>query len=183
MAQSIDSSALNIRVSPEIMDSLLATACEQDLTLNTLAERIFKKYLQFDLITEKYGLVSLRKEWYRNMLESVDERQFIERTRQDVEQLRDFLMVKYKKENLRSFCDSLKAMGNYSKLWRGAFEIDGYKYKLAFLHDFGQKHSLLLGTSIHSILTAIGVEAATPKLTNNTVVIEFDASTLPSQWR
>ncbi len=174
---------LNLRVTSDTLNALLTEAHDENTTLNSITDRILRKHLQFDIPSEKIGVVSLRKEWYRNLLESADENKFIEKTRRDTEQLREFLMVKYAQGDLRAYCESIKSMGNYSKLWSTAYEVDGSKYRLALHHDFGRKHSVLVGSSVLSALSAIGIEGATSRLTDSTVVIEFDSSSMPSKWQ
>ena len=147
-----------IRLSKKLDDLLQKDANSKRITVGTLISTILTKYSQWDRYTEKFDMITLRKESIKAILEATEYEALIRRARElGAKVPREFLMFWFKKTDLESYLHYLELLCNYGGFARYEFEAEGPVYIITLLHNMGEKWSIFLKYVMEEgILTTIG---------------------------
>jgi len=90
-----------IRLSKKLDDLLQKDANSKRITVGTLISTILTKYSQWDRYTEKFDMITLRKESIKAILEATEDAIMIRKARElGAKVPREFLMFWFKKTDL-----------------------------------------------------------------------------------
>lgn len=146
------------------------------ISLSALANQIFERYVDWDAFADRYGYVNMRKETFRALVDSTDEKLLVKNAQLAGRQVRDFLLFKYKRIGLRELLDFLDLQGRYGGIGRLARTQSGSQYTLVYHHDMGRRVSLLIEALTKSAIASVNNLRPKSEISDNSVVMEFEAS-------
>jgi hypothetical protein len=171
-----------IRLTPQIDSQLQKDAKENDVTVNSIINKILTKRIEWDTHIEKFKFVSISRETFQALLELCNDRE-IEKVATIVgnQTLEAITLFWYQKLNLETILKTLSTYSKYSGLLTSEIEVDEGNYSITFHHDLGKRWSIFLKCMASQFLkTALGIE---PKIqtSDNVVVFSFYAPPLKTQ--
>jgi hypothetical protein len=167
---------ITLRLEKKILTKLRRESEQNQTSLNTLANQIFRQHIDWHSKASKAGYVPLQKPVIIKLLDRLSEEDVI-RAAEDVskDMFKDVLLL------LRDEND-LVSTSNVIETW---VRVSGFPYKLevdeekevysyVIQHDMGKKFSLLLATRARVILERLGKQGSFV-VTDNTIVLKVDA--------
>jgi hypothetical protein len=170
------SSVITFRVPQDVLEFIRQEAMERQVSLNTVVNQILTKHYEWDAFAEKYGFVSVSPEYYKGILDATDGKALEQRALQTAPQLRDYIRLAEKSEDVESMLHGFRIGAKYSGLGRLEMKREEPKYQLYLHHGFGEKHSLYVKNLLESIISSIVGTTPTSEMTANSVVIGFQTA-------
>ena len=165
-----------IRLTNELEHILQMDAKSKKMNVGSLLSSILSKYAEWDRFTEKYGFVSMPREFLKLMLAIVD----IDKLKDAVSTYygtagpREFLTFRSKRINIDTVLEHISSVCKYA----GSAEYDvgthAKDHIITIHHDLGKKWSeiLALGWADGLIKNTLGLPTHY-EITNNSLVIRF----------
>ena len=72
------SSTISFRIDEDYLKELREETQEKKVSLNTLANQIFAEYVEWQRYVERFGIISMSKDAFKYILDSLDDKQVIE---------------------------------------------------------------------------------------------------------
>ncbi len=165
-------SVITFRVPEELLESVRKEASEQKVSLNAVVNQILTRHYEWDAFAQKYGFVSFPPEYYKDILDIVDEDGLSRKALESGPQSRDYLLLRWKKADIETMLEAFRISSKYSGLGNLEMKKEGSKFQLYFHHGFGRKHSLYVKGLLESAIIAAG-STPTSEMTANSVIVEF----------
>ncbi len=163
------------------MEKLLQKDAEDKrISVNALMNSILSKYAEWDRNVERFGFVSLGKDLFTSMLQTVDEDKLCTVADEVGGQyIKQFILFWFKKINVETFLAYLTAFSRYSGIARCDIQVTGREHVISAIHEFGPKWSNFLKHFIDKGLESTLGIAAHFEVTVNSVVVEFTTAQGP----
>lgn len=165
-------SVITFRVPEELLDFIRQEALEKKVSLNTVVNQILTKHHEWDAFAQKYGFVSFPPEYYKDLLETVDEKDLTRKGLESGSQSRDYVLQRWKKADIETMLEAFRVSSKYSGLGNLEMKKEGSRFQLYIHHGFGRKHSLYVKGLLESAILAAG-STPTSEMTANSVIVEF----------
>ena len=163
-----------IRIEKELDDVIQQDAKRNRLSFNSHISRIITKYSEWDRFSERWGVISLRREAFKSILEAIESDKLAGVAKDIGRHVpKEFIVFWFKKINLDTYLQFLSLVCQYEKFAECEIANDGNDYTIILNHDIGQKWSEFLAVWLEEGLKdTIGV---LPKIdtTRNSVVVKF----------
>ena len=166
-----------IRIEKELDDVLQQDAKKNRLSFNSHISKIMTKYSEWDRFNERWGVISLKREAFRSILEVIESDKLVD-VAKDIGGYvpKEFICFWFKKINLDTYLRYLTLVCQYAKFAECEIENDGKDYTIILSHDIGHKWSEFLTEWLaEGLRVTIGI---LPKIdvTRNSIVVRFHLS-------
>ena len=163
-----------VRLSQELDDLLRKDAEENDLSINSLINKIMAKYIEWDRHIKKFRFVSVTSETLRAFFNEVGDEKLENIAKELGSDLTSAVsMLWSEKVDLDAFLRMISLYSKYSGLFIREFRADERGYVITFHHKLGIKWSIFLKHFMsQSFKSALGIEPET-FATANLAVISF----------
>jgi hypothetical protein len=163
-----------IRIEKELDDVLQQDAKRNRLSFNSHISKIMTKYSEWDRFNERWGVISLKREAFKSILEAIDSEKIVD-VAKDVGSYvpKEFICFWFKKVNLGTYLQYLTLVCQYAKFAECEIENDGKDYTIILSHDIGHKWSeFLAGWVREGLRVTIGL---LPEIdvTRNSIIVRF----------
>ena len=131
---------------PKDLDELLQTDAKAKRTsVNSLIAAIMTKYSEWDRFADKFGYVSIPKNFLRDLLDSSNEEALLGLAeRFGAEHPNDVIHFWFKKVSLETLLSYMRIHADYCNLGPVEIENDARNYTISIQHEFGRKWSMFL---------------------------------------
>jgi hypothetical protein len=167
---------ITLRLEKKILTKLRRESEQNQTSLNTLANQIFRQHIDWHSKASKAGYVPLQKPVIIKLLDRLSEEDVI-RAAEDVskDMFKDVLLLLRDENDLVSTLNVIETWVRVSG-FPYKLEVDQEKevYSYVIQHDMGKKFSLLLATRARVILERLGKQGSFV-VTDNTIVLKVDA--------
>jgi hypothetical protein len=167
---------ITLRLEKKILTKLRRESEQNQTSLNTLANQIFRQHTDWHSKASKAGYVPLQKPVIIKLLDRLSEEDVI-RAAEDVskDMFKDVLLLLRDENDLVSTLNVIETWVRVSG-FPYKLEVDEEKevYSYVIQHDMGKKFSLLLATRARVILERLGKQGSFV-VTDNTIVLKVDA--------
>jgi hypothetical protein len=166
---------ITLRLEKKILTRLRRESEQNQTSLNTLANQIFKEHIDWHSKASKAGYVPLLKPVIIKLLDRLSEEEVI-RVAEEVnkDMFKDVMLL------MRDETDLVSTL-NHIEIW---IKMSGFPYKVeldedkeiysyVLQHDMGKKFSLLLAARARVILERLG-KRGNFVITDNTIVLKVD---------
>ena len=135
-----------LRISGDLDDLLERDAEDKGVSTNSLVNSKLTKYAEWDRYTEKVGFISLPRDGFKLIINSVDEQE-IKKLAEEVgsRQPQELLMFWFKKMTLDAVLEGLSLYCRYGGIAKYEIETSGGEYTLVLHHGINKKWSTFLG--------------------------------------
>ncbi len=166
---------ITLRLEKKILTKLRRESEQNQTSLNTLANQIFRQHIDWHSKASKAGYVPLQKPVIIKLLDRLSEEDVI-RAAEDVskDMFKDVLLLLRDENDLVSTLNVIETWVRVSG-FPYKLEVDEEKevYSYVIQHDMGKKFSLLLATRARVILERLGKQGSFV-VTDNTIVLKVD---------
>lgn len=135
-----------IRIEKELDEVLKQDARRNRLSFNSHISRIMTRYSEWDRFNERWGIISLRKEAFKSILEAIEYDKLADVAKEVGSHVpKEFISFWFKKINLETYLEYLSLVCRYASFAEYEIQNDGNDYVIVLNHDIGQKWSNFLG--------------------------------------
>lgn len=163
-----------IRINQQLDSLLQKDAKSKSLSLNALITSVLNKYADWDRYTEKFGFISLTRDSFKSILETVDEERLTRAAREAGGRVpREFMLFWFKRISVETFLRYISLFCRYGQVAEYEVETDGKNYTITAHHSLGENWSIFLRHMVEQgMKTTLGI---TPEFetSRNSVVGRF----------
>jgi hypothetical protein len=167
-----ESKTASFRIDLGLLDSLQQEAEIKQVSLNTLANQIFKEYVEWYASAPKSGYVTVRKSLLVRILNDTTEEQILDyakTTAQDSRDINLLLTGEYTLESVLRVIEHKVRISGY----RYRRELRGDTQNYVIQHDLGRKWSLYLGTLFQDEFEEVGHKDTKFEILDNILVFKI----------
>jgi len=151
------------------MNSLYQISLRNDSQESALVLRIFTKYAEWDRLADKFGMLSLSREVFREILNATDANELVEAAGQLGSRTpKAGILFWFKKANVETFLEGLQNLFRYGRTAECEVKVDGTDHVVIIRHELGLKWSEFLKSYLDAgAKTVLGIQAqfdVTPSL-------------------
>lgn len=166
-----------IRIEQELDNVLQQDAKRNKRSFNSHISRIMTKYSEWDRFNERWGIISLRREAFRSILEAIEPDKLVDIAKDIGRHVpREFICFWFKKINLETYLQYLLLVCQYAKFAECEIDNDGKNYTIILSHDIGQKWSEFLAAWFTEGLKNTVDILPEIETTRNSIVVRFHLS-------
>ena len=145
----------------------------EDRTVSALVVSILTKYADWDRFTRKFGFVTIPRTNFKQMIEAMDEQEYLNATEQDPSTFLEMVRFWFKRVDAAAICAFSERFSKYVGTIQCEIEEKDGSYTITLQHDLGVRYSnQLKRVYAAGIQMAIGVQPNI-EVTNNSVFIKF----------
>ncbi len=165
----------SVRIPRELDDVLRRDAESRGISFSSLVSEIFTKYSEWDRLANKFGVVSLSKDGFRDMWETIGKERAASMGKEGGSKAAtEVAHFWFKRLNTRTFLKLIELLGKYSRIFEYEVESRGEReYTITVHHEINETYSIYLENWYESAIKIfIGV---TPRseVSRNSIVITF----------
>ena len=164
-----ESRTASFRIDSNLLDDLQQHADLKQISLNTLANQIFREYIEWYSSAPKSGYVAVRKSLIVQMLNDLTEEQILKYAKITAKDSRDINLQLTGEYTLQS---ALKVIEHKIRIsgYRYRRELKGDTQTYVIQHDLGKKWSLYLGALFKAEFEELGHKDSEFEILENTLV-------------
>jgi hypothetical protein len=165
---------VTFRIAAEYDKSLRYLATEQNVSLNTLVNQIFSKFVEQEVFAKKFGVLKISTDTFRRILSKISEKDIAELgIRAGSQEAKEFILFKWKKLDLRSTVEFLKFYFDYCGFGRADMQQSESEVYISVHHDLKEKGSLYLKHFVDGLIRSTLNKSCQTTITEDTVTINF----------
>ena len=167
-------SVMSFRLDEDLVENLREEAVEEEISLNVLANRIFRRYVEWERDAQKAGFIPITRGLLMVLIDEIDDKRIEELVRK-VGKVVAKQEILYMESNydLDSFLKWLEARNKISGFAQ-KHAVNGKNHEFIIQHDLNMKWSLYLKTLFEVILEDVYKKKIDFELTPATVVFKLE---------
>lgn len=167
-------STITFRIDEKYEKGLRKEAKEKRISLNTLANQIFGDHVELDQYMKKFGMVEMSKGSFRELLNSLDEKNIINFAKSvGSKEPKDFILFKWKELTVKSITEFIKMYFEHCGYGMCDMESDESISTVSIHHEFGKKGSIFLKAFLEAIIQSALEKEGNVITTENSVTLTF----------
>ncbi|MEM2759226.1 MAG: hypothetical protein QXU32_09605 [Nitrososphaerales archaeon] len=167
-------SVMSFRLDDDIVDALRQQAEEEEISLNVLANHIFRRYVEWERDAQKAGFIPVTKELLMAIINEIDDKKIEELVRNVSRYVvKEQILYMESKYNLDSFLKWLDIRNKISGFAQ-KHVINGREHEFIIQHDMNLKWSLYLKTLFEVILGDVYRKKVEFEITPATVIFKLE---------
>ena len=150
-----NSSTITFRIDEDFDTHLRKIAKEQKISLNTLANQIFGKYLELDVYMDKFGVLKMSKNIFKMFLDKTDFKDLkLLAIDAGSNEPKEFILFKWKEITLDNVVTFMKIYCEHCGYGQCDLEQSENKVSMSVRHNFGKKGSTYIASFLSAIVTS-----------------------------
>lgn len=172
---------ITFRFAKQVLDKLRFEAEHQNVSLNTIAQRIVSEYYDWHANAARAGMIPIHKSLLALLLDKIsdDETKKVAEFFADAK-VKEIMLVLRSDYSVASFLDMIESWLTVSSMLYGK-EMKNNRYSYVIQHDLGTKWSLFLSTMIGHVFGKMGIERANFELTENTIMFDVPVTSVSQE--
>jgi len=164
------------RVEEELDSLLQKDAKSKGLSVNSLLSIILRKYAEWDRYTEKFSVITMKKESFKTMISAIEDDKITNISQELGDKVpSQFILFWFKKNTLENYLKYISLLCKHGGFGQFEIEQEGSEYTITLIHELGEKWSNFLANWINSgMKSTIGMVPRIDVM-HNSVVIRFTA--------
>ena len=165
----------SIRISEDHDRLLEEEAKKKGISVNSLLAILITKYLEWDRFSEKFGYVSIARQGYKNLVESLSDDAIITHSKEvGSHSAPDITRFWFGKLNVQTLFAFLELYSKYTGLFHFERTSHGKSHLITFHHELGPRVNLALMTYIDQVVRNIAGVAPKSEAGNNSFNVSFE---------
>lgn len=167
-------SVMSFRLDEDIVEALRQEADDEEISLNVLANHVFRRYVEWERDAQKAGFIPITRELLMALINEIDDKRIEELVRKvgkDVAKEQILYMENH--YDLDSFIKWLEARNRISG-FAHKHVVNGRTHEFIIQHDLNMKWSLYMKTLFEVILDDVYKKRVDFDLTPATVVFTIE---------
>jgi hypothetical protein len=167
-------STITFRIDEKYEKGLRKEAEEKRISLNTLANQIFGDHVELDQYMKKFGMVEMSKGSFRELLNSLDEKNIINFAKSvGAKEPKDFILFKWKELTTQSISNFIKMYFEHCGYGMCDMQVEDNVSTVSVHHEFGKKGSIFLKGFLEAIIQSTLEKEGNVVTTDNSVTLKF----------
>ena len=164
----------SIRLTVEQDKLLEEEAKKKNISVNSLLSKLIKKYAEWDRYAEKFGFVSIGRQGFRQLMDSLSEEALVAHGRNVGKMMApDITRFWFGKLDLESFLSFIESQSKYSGIYQFEAASQGRTHTITFHHELGSNYNIVLSNYFDEAIRNIVGVAPKIEMGNNSFVISF----------
>jgi hypothetical protein len=165
---------LTFRLDSSMMDAVRRDSEEEGFSLNSLANRQFRQYTEWDRLEGKIGFTTVRHRAFRAMLAKLSDQEVAALGReQGPAEAREYILLRWRTITLGNFVRFLDTYGKFATQYNFVHHAEGGGHLVIFAHSLGAKWSIYLEAFMTSALRDLFGIGATSSRTDESLAVSF----------
>lgn len=162
------------------MDGLNAVSEKERVNVNALANKALRRYVEYDVLAERFGLITISKALLRTLFALMTEEQARELGRKSGREAGPgFVTFWYKKFDLENTIKAIrKVTSEYGRNFSFDSSFDGNTHVLIMRHESGKNASAYYSESVKAVFAMLGLDC---RMEENEDQITAYVQTVPSR--
>ena len=169
-----NTSTITFRIDEDFDKHVRKIAKEQKISLNTLTNQIFGKYLDLDVYMEKFGVMKMSKKVFKIFLDktAVTELKLLALDAGSNEP-KEFILFKWKEITSENVSTFMKIYCEHCGYGQCDLEQSENKISMSIRHNFGGKGSVYIASFLTAVVTSTLNRECSIVESNESVTISF----------
>ena len=167
---------LTFRLDASLMESVRRDSEDEGFTLNSLANRQFMQYTEWDRLEAKIGFMTVRHRFFRAVLAKLSDEEIASIGReQGPAESREYILLRWRKVTLGNF---LRFVENYSR-FATQYQLEHHnhgEHVMILVHPLGEKWSIYLEAFMAAALEDLFRIHPKTQRTDESVAVTFTGS-------
>jgi hypothetical protein len=164
---------ISLRISESAYRALQEDAKKLNISLNTIANQIFRGYAEYDRHLNRFAMLKITSPTFMQILNAIPDDAAFEAGRGSGTQITPGVILSIEGElSASSISGFLKRMGTYSGLFDYSEIVHGGKVSVTLSHNLGPKWSLCLAGYGEAMYKVAGVQVKSTRLLDS-VTFQF----------
>lgn len=153
----------SFRLDQDTIAGLDALSEKERVSVNVLGNKALRRYVEYDVLAEKFGLVTISKALLKTLFALMTEEKARELGRKSgLEAGAGFVTFWYKKFDLENTIKAIgKVTSEYGRNFSFDSSFDGKTHVLIMRHESGKNASAYYGESVKAIFALLGLDCRT----------------------
>lgn len=167
----------SVRIPTALENLLRADAESRGISVNALVSAVLTRYSEWDRFTDRFGFVTITKNGYRHLLDSLDDAN-LERTAREAgsQNPREMALFWFKKLGLDAFLSYLSLVGRYAKWVEVEIHREGQHVTVLLHQDIGPRFSVWVGKFMEEAVHEVVGVVPEIQVGRSSVVVRFNAA-------
>lgn len=167
---------LTFRLDPTVMEAVRRDSAQEGFSLNSLANRQFQQYTEWDRLEGKIGFTTVRHRVVRAMLARLSDEEVAELGRaQGPAEAREYILLRWKTITIENFVRFVENYARFATQFNLIHHEDG-EHLMIMAHALGEKWSIYLEAFMAAALEDLfGLRPETHR-TDESVALSFPFS-------
>ena len=150
----------SFRLDHETIDKLNDISEKERVSVNVLANKALRRYVEYDVLAEKFGLITISKALLKTLFALMTEEQARELGRKSGREAGPgFVTFWYKKFDLENTIKAIgKVTSEYGRNFSFDSSFDGKTHVLVMRHESGKNASTYYGESVKAVFAMLGLD-------------------------
>jgi hypothetical protein len=150
----------SFRLDQDTIDRLHALSEKERVNVNVLANKALRKYVEYDVLAEKFGLITVSKALLKTLFALMTEEQARELGRKSGHEAGPgFVTFWYKKFDLENTIKAIgKVTSEYGRNFSFDSSFDGKTHVLVMRHESGRNASAYYAESVKALFALLGLD-------------------------
>ncbi|HEV2120888.1 MAG TPA: hypothetical protein VGS11_12400 [Candidatus Bathyarchaeia archaeon] len=169
----------SFRLDQDTIDGLHAISEKERVNVNALANKALRRYVEYDVLAEKFGLITISKALLRTLFALMTEQQARDLGRKSGHEAGPgFVTFWYKKFDVENTIKAIgKVTSEYGRNFSFDSSFDGKTHVLVMRHESGKNASAYYGESVKAVFAMLGLDC---KVEENEDQVTAHVDILPS---
>ena len=169
-----NTSTITFRIDEDFDKHLRKIAKEQKISLNTLTNQIFGKYLDLDVYMEKFGVMKMSKKVFKMFLDKTDVTELkLLALDAGSNEPKEFILFKWKEITSENVSTFMKIYCEHCGYGQCDLEQSENKISMSIRHNFGGKGSVYIASFLTAAVTSTLNRECSIVESNESVTISF----------
>ena len=149
----------SFRLDQDTIDNLRALSEKERVSVNVLANKALRRYVEYDVLAERFGLITISKGLLKDLFALTTEEQARELGRKSGHEAGPaFVTFWYKKFDLENTIKAIgKVMSEYGRTLSFDSSFDGKTHVLVMRHETGKNASAYYAELVKAIFALLGL--------------------------
>jgi len=150
----------SFRLDQDTIDGLHAISDKERVNVNVLANKALRRYVEYDVLAEKFGLITISKALLKTLFALMTEEQARDLGRKSGSEAGPgFVTFWYKKFDLENTIKAIgKVTSEYGRNFSFDSSFDGKTHVLIMRHESGKNASAYYAESVKAVFSMLGLE-------------------------
>jgi len=171
-AKRVESKTASFRIDTGLLEKLQQEAELKQISLNTLANQVFREYVEWYASAPKSGYVTVRKSLIVRMLNDMTEEEVLDYAKTTAADSRDINLLLTGEYTLSSVLQVIEHKVRISG-YKYRREVKGDTQSYIIQHDLGRKWSLYLGTLFKAEFEEVGDNGTEFEILENILIFRI----------
>ncbi len=164
----------SVRLDPAMDELLKRDAESRGISVNALMSQIFVKYAEWDRLAERFPMISISRQGFRDLMSRLSEQDLKEHASEaGAKNAPEITLFWYKRLNLQTFLKFVGALSRFGKTFEYELDVHGREYCITLHHEINERYSEFLRLYFDSAVKTIVGIAPKIEVGKTSIVIRF----------